>query len=363
MTITTRKPNCKAAWPLVLLAGMPGAGKTWAAVEATSMKQVDRAFFIELGEGVADEYGLIPGADFEIVEHDGTVGNIREAIEWATAQTPAEGKFNMIIFDSLSELWDLLSDNAQIEANKRATRKGRNVSPDGSPIGPDLWRRATNVWESIIAQLHRFPGPVVATARMEMVTMFDDSGQPTKHKEWKIQAQKRLPFRANAVIEARQPRVWTMTKIATTVPELQLEPGQEMTFKEFSLARLFEKMGVAADTAPSSFQEASRDDSLTDEALERAEQEAKARAEEQQRQYAQQRREEDLRDFAASLEALEKAEDVEKVRAGVSYYARHDEQKHGMAAGVLARMEKQAQATVQQELGAEVVEGEVVTTS
>ena len=268
MTITTRKPTGKTSWPFILLAGVEGGGKTWAAVETTAMEQVDRAFFIELGEGMADEYGQVPGADFEIIEHDGTVGMVREAIEWASAQPAAEGKFNLLIFDSLSELWSLLSDNAQAEANKRAARKGCRVPDDGAQITMDLWNRATDVWEGIITQLRRFPGPVLGTARLEQVTLMDGNGQPTQSKDWKIQAQKRLPYRVQVIVQARQPRVWTMTKIATTCPKLQLEPGQERTFNDFSVPKLLEVMGIGVGTAPSTFQEAREDDSLSDQPAE-----------------------------------------------------------------------------------------------
>lgn len=269
MTITTRKPSGRASWPFILLAGVEGAGKTWAAVEATGMDQVDRAFFLELGEGMADEYGAVPGADFEIIEHDGSVGQVREAIAWAAQQPAADGKHNMLIFDSLSELWALLSDNAQAEANRRVQRKGRQVPEGGAQVTMDLWNRATDVWEGIIAQLQRFPGPVLGTARLEMVTLMDEKGQPTKDRDWKIQAQKRLPYRAQVIVQARQPRRWTMTKIATTVPELQLEPGSEHTFNDFSVAKLLTAMGVGADTAASRFTEARADDSLSDEPQER----------------------------------------------------------------------------------------------
>lgn len=359
MQFTTRKPTGQAAFPTILLAGVPGGGKSWAAAEATGWEHVDRAYFIELGEGVADEYGSVPGADFEIIEHDGTIGQVRDAVRWASEQPVAEGKFPMLVIDSMTEVWDLITDNAQQAANARAKRKGRGG--DGEvKISIDLWNRASDTWNGIMRQINDFPGPVILTARLDLVTLMDDNGQPTKAKDFKIQAQKRLPYQVTVVMQARAPRQWTMTKIATTNPQLQLEPGGAMTFKNFSVIQLLETMGVAAGMDATHHSPTTVDDSMTDEALERSEQEAKARAEEQQRQYAQQQREEDLRDFAASLEALEKAQDVEKVRAGVAYYATRDEKKRDMAAGVLDRMEKAAQAAVQTELGAEVVEGEIV---
>lgn len=328
MAITARKPTGRTAWPFILLAGVEGGGKTWAAVEATTMEEVHRAFFIELGEGMADEYGQVPGADFEIIEHDGTVGMVREAIAWASEQTAPDGKHNLLIFDSLSELWALLSDNAQAEANRRATRKGRRVPEGGAQITMDLWNRATDVWEGIITQLRRFPGPVIGTARLEQVTLMDANGQPTKDKDWKIQAQKRLPYRVQVIVQARQPRTWTMTKIATTVPELQLEPGKEVTFKDFSVPQLLEKMGVGAGTVASTFREAVGDDSLSDEPKP-----APAKPERS--------REDEVREFADKLLAAEKAGDIEAVKRVLGWAESHNAAEYvRMTRTTLDRMAK-----------------------
>lgn len=341
MTITTRKPTGKTSWPFVLLAGVEGGGKTWAAVEATGMDSVDQAFFIELGEGMADEYGQVPGADFQIIEHDGTVGMIREAIAWACEQSATDGKHNMLIFDSLSELWALLSDNAQTEANRRAARKGRKVPDDGAQITMDLWNRATDVWEGIITQLRRFPGPVIGTARLEQVTLMDNNGQPTKDKDWKIQAQKRLPYRVQVIVQARQPRTWTMTKIATTVPALQLEPGQERTFNDFSVVKLLETMGVGVDTASSTFREAVQDDSLADNPQPKS----------QPKQGAS---DAELAEFARK--ATEQSD--EALQQGLAYYQRvNDRQRVEI---VQAEINHRAQRNVENSLGGEVVQGELV---
>jgi len=353
MQFKTRKPTGRASWPFILLTGVEGAGKTWAAVETTAMEQIDRAFFIELGEGMADEYGAVPGADFEVIEHDGTVGQIREAIAWAAEQPAAEGKHNLLIFDSLSELWSLLSDNAQAEANRRAKRKGRRIPDDGAQITMDLWNRATDVWEGVIAQLQRFPGPAIGTARLEMVTVMDDKGQPTSNREWKIQAQKRLPYRAQVIVQARAPRRWTMTKIATTVPELQLEPGAEMTFDDFSVPKLLTAMGVTADTANTTFVEARQDDSLADEQgpadnaqrpAQGAQRPAQAPAQGQAQQPAAQAEPGPwLAEQARKLLETEGTGDIHKVRAVHTWAEQHGRPKLAhMAEQTIERMEKAA---------------------
>lgn len=351
MQFTTRKPTGKASFPLILLAGVEGGGKTWAAVETSAMTQVDRTFFVEIGEGTADEYGAVPGADYEIIDTDGTIGQIRQAIKWASDQPAAEGKHNLLVVDSASELWSLLSDEAQGEANRRAKRKGRRVSDDGAPISMDLWNRATETWEGIIAQLHRFPGPVILTARLELVTVMDD-GQPTGQKDYKIQAQKRLPYRVQVIVQARQPRQWTMTKVVTTNPQLALEPGQERTFNDFSVPKLLEAMGVVPDMPASTFTHARTDGSLSDEKQDQREQ---AAAQQQEKEA----RSEDLRRWADSLLSFEKDGDSEMVRRGMEWAQSHkDREKWDMAKKVLDRMAptpEEAQGNAQQVLDAEVV--------
>jgi hypothetical protein len=43
---------------------------TWSCAALTASPKVGRCFWIDLAEGAADEYGAIPGADYEVVEHD-----------------------------------------------------------------------------------------------------------------------------------------------------------------------------------------------------------------------------------------------------------------------------------------------------
>lgn len=238
---TTRKPSCRPAYPLILLAGIEGAGKTWAAVEATTMEKVGRAFFIEVGESTADTYGAIPGAGFEIVEHDGTVQDIRGAVEWAVNQPAAEGTFNLLIFDSLSEYWALVTGNAQEEANRRG--RGRKNSNGDYSITPELWKAAKDVYNGTMSQFRRFPGPVVLTSRLayEMEVL---DGKPSGNHVWTIKAEKNTGYNVQFVFQARKPRQWTMTKSVTVVPALQIEPGGEMPLADFSVKQLLETLGV-----------------------------------------------------------------------------------------------------------------------
>ncbi|APT92913.1 hypothetical protein CPHO_08475 [Corynebacterium phocae] len=340
MDFQTRKPSGKAAFPLILLAGVEGAGKTWAAVEATGMEEVGRAFFIEVGESQADAYGAVPGADFEIIEHDGTLGQIRGAIQWAAQQPAPDGKYNMLIIDSMTEIWGLLQDNAQDEANRRARNRGKNVPEEGARITMDLWNKIKETWGGILSQCRQFRGPVLLTARLELVTAMDDKGNPTRDKMWKVQAEKNLPFHTQVVLHARRPRQWTMTKIATTVPELQLPVGGEMAFKDFAVAKLLTAMGVGPDTPATSYVETRVDGQFNDEVQQQREEQ------ENRRQYVKQ--------AAEKLMQLEQAGDFDKIRQGIAFYdQRGDKELIQMATATLERM------TAAQGSG-EVVQGEVV---
>ena len=354
---TTRKPSGKPGFPLVLLAGVEGSGKTWAAAEATGLPDVDRAFFIEVGESMADEYGAVPGADFEIIEHDGTVGQIREAIAWASQQPAAEGKYNMLVLDSMTEVWSLLSDNAQHIANQRHRKKGRGGGGDAQ-ITMDLWNRATDTWNGIVNQCRAFPGPVLLTARLKVVTLLDDKGQPTKHRDWKIEAQKNLGYQVQVVLQARAPRQWTLTKIATTSEALRLEPGKSITFDDFSVGKLLESMGITAQAEASTFVAPQTDESLSDEAQQAAEQRAVAERQAEQQRKAQEERKADLQAWADNLLAFEQAGEWQKIEQGMEWAKRQsDREKFLYAQGVLQRRPspQEAQETAQQVLDAEVV--------
>lgn len=360
MQFQTRKPTGKASFPLIVLSGVEGSGKTWAAVEATSMEAVDRAFFIEIGESMADEYGAVPGADFEIVEHDGTLGQIRSAIQWASEQPAAEGKYNMLIVDSMTEVWDMITANAQFLANQRSRRK-RTSNNDEVRIGMDLWNRAADTWMGIMSQCRRFPGPVILTARLKLTVLVDDKGQPTKDKDWKIEAHKSLPWQGQVVMQARQPRVWTMTKIATANPQLQLQPGGEMTFNDFSVEKLLTAMGITSKAEQSTFVDTQTDGYLQDDEAPQTQQ--PQRAPEKPRDYwnagkaPERTRHQWVAAFTQQLLSAENDRDAGKLQQFLDYVTKHSD-------GELVRMTQQTITRMNENPPAEEVhEAEVVDES
>src|SRR5690242_8022331 len=104
----TRRPSGKPPWPIVLIAGVEKAGKSYAAALASGSDLVGRTLWYGIGEDAPDEYARVPGADFEIVEHDGTYRDILAALEWGAAQPRVNGKPTLLVVDSFGRAWDLL---------------------------------------------------------------------------------------------------------------------------------------------------------------------------------------------------------------------------------------------------------------
>lgn len=252
-TIATRKPTGLPPWPMVLLAGVGKAGKSYLAAHASASDAVGRTWWISLGEDDPDELGALPGADFDIVEHDGTYRSVLRAVDAAVAQPRAEDRPSLIVLDSGSALWDLLCDEAQVIANDRATRKharGKGPAPvDDVQITMDLWNTAKQRWGHVMDALRSHDGPVVVTARLEQVTIVDAAGQPTKDRTWKVKAEKSLPFDVGAVVELRaRGDVWL-----TGVRSLRFtaSPGGHVKAPDFTVPWLWEQMGLLEPGATS----------------------------------------------------------------------------------------------------------------
>jgi hypothetical protein len=240
VTLTTRKPTGKPSWPILLLAGREKAGKSWAAITASASPLVGRTLYVGIGEDDPDEYALIPGASFDIVVHDGTFPGILDAIRSAVNE-PAGEKPTLIVVDSMTRLWNLIGDNMQAIANRRAN--GRKTASGDYAISTDLWNVAAAQWQDVMDALRLHQGPVIVTARLDSVTVMEN-GQPTKQKEWKVQGHKSLPFDATAIIEMRERGKFLITGVKSARFQLD-EPKQ---FPGFTVDRLWADLGLSDGT-------------------------------------------------------------------------------------------------------------------
>lgn len=210
----TRKPTGKPSWPVILIAGGEKAGKSWQCAKASASPLIGMAYWIGFGEKDPDEYGALPGANFEIVPHDGTLGDFYDAIRHSSQLPPAvEGKKNLLIIDSSTRVWDQLRDEATMAAAARGSRdKNGEIQ-----VGSDLWNKANGRWALILEAARMHDGPVIITARMDTVTVFNDTGKPTKQKTDKIKAQKGLPYDVDAIIEMPERGQATLTGVRSVI--------------------------------------------------------------------------------------------------------------------------------------------------
>ena len=205
MTIKTRKPTGAVPWPLILVEGAEKTGKSWALAELTASEKVGQAYWIDLNEGAADEYAAIPGADYLVVEHDGTwrdiIGQVSAIrIEAARANKAGE-KPVVLLIDSMTAEWDMLKDWVSVRARESKYAKKQLADDPDAEIKPamNLWNDANERHRQLMHLLMTFPGIVVVTARGKMVASLDKNGRPIPNeKEYKVEGHKSLAFDVSA---------------------------------------------------------------------------------------------------------------------------------------------------------------------
>lgn len=238
MTLQTRKPTGLPSWPCLLIAGAEKAGKSWACAQASSSEKISRTLWVSIGETDPDQYGAIEGANFEIVEHDGTLKGIRSVL-WEIASLPAEEKPVLLVVDSMTRLWEMITDQAQAIANERQSRRGRGGSGEAQ-ITMDLWNKAKAEWGQMISAILSHQGPALLTARLDEVTVMDDAGKPTAQKTDKIRAEKNLPFEVDGVVKMPKRGTTILTGIRSTF--LQLDEPTEVS--PWSVDGMWNELGL-----------------------------------------------------------------------------------------------------------------------
>lgn len=251
--LVTRAPTGKPPWPILLLAGVEKSGKSYSAAEASASSMVGRTLWVSLGEDDPDELGALPGARFEIVEHDGTYRGVLAVLDACAGLIPEkDAKPNLIVLDSGTRLWDLLCDQQQVEANRRARVKAekfkRSPSDEDAIITMDQWNVAKQRWAHIIDCLRAHQGPSIITARLESVTILDGAGSPTKDKDWKVKAEKSLPYDVGAIVEMRARGDSWLTGVRS-LRYKAIAPRTE--FRDFTVEALWTKLGLAEADATS----------------------------------------------------------------------------------------------------------------
>jgi hypothetical protein len=258
--LKTRKPTGNVPWPFILLEGEESAGKTYQAALLSASDKVGTVYWFDLAEGSADEYAAIEGADYEIIEHDGTYRDIYEqmqAVHDEARKAAIAGEPPVVlVLDSGSSLWKMLKK----WTNQRATRSKKNAAilaqdPDAAiDVAMNLWNDAVDRWSDVIHLLQTFPGIAIMTARGKWITAIDGNGRPVVDrgravKEWKVEAQQYTPFDCSVWVRMKRDDPPQVIKARSL--KMPVIPGKPLTIKDFTLEDLiFERLGCSTKTQP-----------------------------------------------------------------------------------------------------------------
>lgn len=257
--LKTRKPTGVPPLPFVVLGGIGKSGKSYAAADLTRDERVGNAFWLDLGEGAADEYAALPGARYDVIDHDGTYRDIAGQVAAVIAQPRDElGRPNVLIIDTISGLWSMLSDMADAEA--RASKKGQQMLRDDPnaevTVTQDKWNQAKKRWRKVADSLLAWQdGIVIALARADDVTLVEN-GAPVVDKRtkqpvrvWKVQGEKTLTNDATVVVRCVEPGYAEVVGARTLCFDKPASPERPYCMEGFKLADLlFDVLGISAES-------------------------------------------------------------------------------------------------------------------
>lgn len=177
--LRTRRPDKTATWhQRVLLSGEPGAGAEWEAARLTADSRLAGTYWLEAGQDAnADLYAQLPGADFDIIVHDGSWADMYEQVcaAWDEAHSVAEGGFPVaLIVTSMSGVHAMFNDTADRRARRQhataLTSHGLDPAAAFSSevhveVHPDLWKLMARRHGQLMSKILTWPGPVIMTAR------------------------------------------------------------------------------------------------------------------------------------------------------------------------------------------------------
>lgn len=241
MTLSTRPPTGEAGWPNLLIEGKEGAGKTFAALRLSADPRVGTTYVVEVGERRVDEYAAL--GEFLVVDHDGTLPRIVDAIREVMAQPPTEGRPNVLVIDSLSGLWDLVKRQAEaIARSSKASRELLERDPDAViDVKHQAWNKAKDpYWWGWLNQLRAWPGIALLTGRADEVSKFVDGRPVAGQTDYRVEIEHGTPFILDGTVRMRlgePPLVTTAKSLNFTVPAegLVIEDGEPLAHLVFGL--------------------------------------------------------------------------------------------------------------------------------
>lgn len=202
--LRTRRPTGKGGWQRALLTGDESGivDAAWAAAAFTGDERLVTTYWLELNPGeTGDVFGAAHGADFELLDHDGSWADIFDQVDaaWEAARdVAASGPYpSALIVHGMSGEWMMLSDLADRRARRRTAaeliRRGLDPAPAYSSdikveIDADLWTLVGRRHRQLMAKILTWPGPVILIAREKR----------NADGRWVLKAQDQLGFDVTA---------------------------------------------------------------------------------------------------------------------------------------------------------------------
>jgi len=177
----TRRPTGEGGWQRALLTGDESGivDAAWAAAAFTADDRLVTTYWLELNPGeTGDVFGAAPGADFELLDHDGSWADIVGQVDaaWEVARdVAASGPYpSALVVHGMSAEWMMLSDLADRRARRRTAseliRHGLDPAPAYSSdvkveVDADVWTLVGRRHRQLMAKILTWPGPVILIAR------------------------------------------------------------------------------------------------------------------------------------------------------------------------------------------------------
>lgn len=253
--LRTRRPTGKGGWQRVLLSGDESGivDAAWAAAAFTADDRLVTTYWLELNPGeTGDLFGAAPGADFELLDHDGTWSDIFDQVgaAWETARdVAASGPYpSALIVHGMSAEWMMLSDLADRRARRRTAseliRRGLDPAPAYSSdvkveVDADVWTLVGRRHRELMGIFKTWPGPVILIAREKR----------NADGRWVLKAQDQLGFDVTSWVRyARGEKPEIVSFLTPERVRLNARQRRELRSK-FSLSRmLWDWSGCTADT-------------------------------------------------------------------------------------------------------------------
>ena len=203
MTLNTRKPTGIVPWPLILVEGGEKTGKSYSCAVLSASEKVGRTLWLDWGEGAADEYGAVPGARYEVIEHDGSWASILDQViaakEEAQRAKDTGAPPVVLILDSITCEWEQLKDWASDRAKtQKSNREKLQRDPNAEvQVTMNLWNDAAGRHRKLMTVLMTFPGIVVVTARGGETALVENGRPVEGKKSYRVDGHKSLAYDAS----------------------------------------------------------------------------------------------------------------------------------------------------------------------